>query len=107
MATDLEVFPHASRVARSESRVQFLMPFCCSGLGRSSSLFSMCLCHDVTQSQAWACSHGVGIPALMLVLEVLRQCDVLLEGFATTEAVHISCTTLTSCALIICSMLGV
>lgn len=72
------------------------MPLCSSGLGRGSSLFGMCLSHDVAKSQAWACSHGIGIPALMLILEMLRQCGVLLEGFAASQAVHITCTTLSS-----------
>ena len=104
MAADLEVLSHASRVSRSESRVLFLMPLCCSSLSRGSSLFGMCLCHDVAQSQAWACSHGIGVPALMFVLEMLCQCRVLLEGLAATQAVHVPCITLASCA--VCTLIG-
>lgn len=53
----------------------------------------MCLGHDVSKSQARPGSGcGVGIPALVLVLEVLSQRGVLLEGFATPQAVHVSCS---------------
>ena len=69
------------------------MPFSSSSSsGRGgSSLFGIRLGHDVAQGEACARIAGAGVPALMLVLEVLGQRGVLLECLATAQAVHIPC----------------
>lgn len=60
--------------------------------GGSSSSLGLSLSHDVTQSQipSGTC-HLSKVPALVLVLQVLSQDDVLLEGFATRQAVYFAC----------------